>query len=235
MTVSGTVAFSLTVSEIVTEARGLLGIQAAEEPLQAVELAQGIRALNMMLNTWQADGVKTWTLTEGTFTLVQGTASYLFGSGGTFTTVPLELTDVRLTRDSIDLPIQALSRQEYFALPNKTTQSRPVSYYYDRQRDTGRMYVWPTADSGLGTIGFTYRRHINDAGDGTNTLDLPDEWAEAVCYGLAKRLLPYYPKVDKTGLAAVLSTADATYAIVKAFDVAEGENSITITPDWDYR
>lgn len=230
MTVSGTTTFNLTVAEIVTEARGLLGIQDSEEPLQAHELVQGIRALNMMLKAWQSDGIKTWTLTEGSFALVQSDYDYVFGSGGTFTTVPLEITDVRITRNSQDLPMNRMSREEYFALPVKSSEGYPTQFYYDYQREGGTLYVWPAPDSTAGTIKFTYRRKIMDAGDSGDTLDVPDNWMEAVTYNLAKRLLPYYPGANPVNVKLVLEMAVSTYAVVANADVAEGLGSLMITP-----
>lgn len=231
MTVSGTTSFSLTVSEIITEARALLGVQAAEEPLQAHELQQGIRALNMMLKAWQVDGVKTWTLTEGSFALVQSDYDYVFGAGGTFTTVPLSLSDVRITRNGQDLPMYEMSREEYYALPVKDTEGYPTQWYYDKQREGGTLYVWPAPDATTSTLKFTYRRSVMDAGDGTKTLDLPQEWHEAVCYNLAKRLIAYYPGANPVNVKEVKEMAASSYGSVKGFDVAEGVGSIMVTPD----
>ncbi len=233
MTVSGTATFSMTVEEIVTEARELLGVQAAEEPLQAHELQKGIRHLNLLLKSLQAASVMAWTLTEGSFTLVEDDADYVFGTGGTFTTVPIEITDVRIERGVNSIAMTRLSREDYYNLPNRTTSGYPTMAYYDRQRDTGTLYVWPAPDAGLGTIQFTYRRRIMDAGNGTDTLDIPPEWHEAILYGLAKRLIPTYPKIDKTALALVMAMADSSWAIAANFDTGEGMGSLTVTPDYD--
>lgn len=233
MTVSGTTAFNLTVSQLVTEARALLGIQDAEEPLQAYELQQGIRALNMMIKAWQIDGPYTWTFTEGQFTLVQNDVDYVFGAGGSFTTVPLEIMSARISRGGNDLPMLQISREEYYNFPNKTTAGYPTQFYYDRQRDGGTFYVWPAPDAGLGTIKFTYRRIIDDAGDGTNTMDFPPEWHEALTYGLAQRLLNYYPNTPQMIVANVMQMAVSSYAKVAEFDAAEGQGSIMVTPWWD--
>jgi hypothetical protein len=230
MTVSGTTTFSMTVEQIVVEARAQLGIQEAEEPLQAHELTQGIRALNMMLRAWQIDGIKTWTLTEGSFSLAQSDYDYVFGAGGTFTTVPLEITDVRITRNSQDLPMNRMSREEYQSLPVKSTEGYPTQYYYDRQQDGGTMYVWPAPDATAGTIKFTYRRYLYDVGVGTATLDIPKEWYEAVTYNLAKRLLAYYPGVHQNSIKLVMEMAPSSYAQVKNFDVGEGMGSIMVVP-----
>ena len=83
MAVSGSIDAAYTGSDIVTYARSLLGIQAAEETLQAHELTEGLFWLTVMLKAWEADGVMAWVLTEGSFALVQSDADYVFGSGGT--------------------------------------------------------------------------------------------------------------------------------------------------------
>lgn len=231
MTVSGTTAFDLTVAEIVTDAREYLGIQDEEEPLTDADLQRGIRVLNQMLLAWQADGVQTWVLTEGSFALAQGDYDYVFGAGGAFTTVPTEIMDVRITRNSQDLPMNRMSREEYQSLPVKSTEGYPTQWYYDFQRAGGTMYVWPAPDATGGTIKFTYRRQINDAGTGTNTLDLPKHWLLAVSSNLAVYLAPKY-QVEVP--AAVAAIAKSSYDVLKSFDTAEGKGSITIWPDDRY-
>jgi hypothetical protein len=233
MTVSGTTAFNLTVSDVILDARDLLGILAEEEPLTDADLQRGIRVLNMMLLSWQADGVQTWVLTEGSFALVQGDFDYVIGAGGAFTTVPNEITDVRINRSAQDLPMNRMSREEYLALPKKDTQGFPTQFYFDYQREGGTFYVWPAPDATAGTIKMTYRRIINDVGDGTNTLDLPKNWLEAITSNLAVRLSPRYGGIDPQRLAEVKELASVTYQVLKSFDTAEGRAVINIWPD-DY-
>lgn len=241
MAVSNSTDFSLNTVQIIQEALALIGAEMTDEPLKAHEFTWGLRALNMMLRTWQADGVMTWTLTEGTFSLVLGQPGYAFGSGGVFTTVPLDITDVRITRAGRDLPMYRMSRDDYYALPIKTNQGYPTQFYYDRQRDGGTLFVWPAPDAALGTIGFTYRRYVMDLTTSTNNIDLPKEWYEAIVYNLAKKLLPRFggPNTTTTrnGMRRmspeaqlVLTEADTTYKVLKGFDVGEGQGSISITP-----
>lgn len=228
MTVSGTTAFDMTVAEIITDAREYLGIQDEEEPLTDADLQRGIRVLNQMLLAWQADGVQTWVLTEGSFALAQSDYDYVFGAGGAFTTVPAEITDVRITRNSQDLPMNRMSREEYYALPVKTTEGYPTQFYYDRQRSGGTFFVWPAPDSTAGTIKFTYRRYIMDAGNGTNTLDIPKEWLLAISSNLAVLLAPKYqvPVSQET-----VTIATSSYEVLKAYDTAEGEGNLSMWPD----
>lgn len=232
MAVSNSVDFALTAADLVREARAVIGIDASEEPLSAAELTQGLTALNMMLKTWQAAGVMCWTLTEGTITLVQSQASYVFGSGGDFTTVPLDITDMRITRSGTDLRMLEISREDYYGLPIKTTEGYPTQWFYDRQRTGGTLYVWPAPDATAGTLKFTYRRTVMDMDDGTNDIDLPQEWHEAIVYNLGVRFIPRYGPIDPVTAQAVSAMAATAYQAVKDFDIGEGEGSISILPDW---
>lgn len=231
MTVGTTTDFSMTVAEIVEEALSELGVLGDEEQLPETQQTRAINRLNMMLKAWQADGVYPWTETEDSFTLVQGTVSYTFGAGGTKTYLPFAMKDVRLTRGGTDIPLEEIGRKRYQAIPNKTAEGRPINWFYDRQRDTGVLYLWQPADSGLGTLKYTYRRSLFDIDAATETLDLPQAWHEAVVTNLAKRLIRPYGKSGSPRAKEIREDADRTYAIVSSFANAEGAGSIYLLPD----
>lgn len=231
MTVSNSTDFSVTGADIVTNARRLLGIQPSEEELQAHELDEGLFFLNAMLKAWQADGVMVWSLTEGTFTLTPGTVSYVFGAGGAFTTVPLDIEQIRVNRNSVDLEMTRMSRSDYYTMPNKTNAGFPIQYFYDRQRDNGTLYVWPAPDTVSTSINFTYRRRIMDIDSGTDTSDLPQEWIKAMIYGLANELIPIYGKAGTPRAAKIEQGFSGAYISIKGFDNGEGMASVRITPN----
>lgn len=231
MAVSGSVNFARTANELVVDALELLGVKAEEEPLQAFELERGMKWLNYLLKGWQTDGVMAWTLTEGSFALVASDADYVVGSGGTFTTVPVDIVDMRITRNSVDLPMIRLSREDYYAIPNKTVTGYPTQWMYDRQRDGGTIYVWPAPDSTGGTLKFTYRRRIMDMDASTDNFDIPQEWYTAIVYGLALKLTPIYGKSGTPRAAEIRQEAADSYDSVRAFDLDEGESSIFVIPN----
>lgn len=230
MTTSGSTDFTSTGTELLTDARRLLGVHAEEEALSAVELEYGLRVLNKMLKAWEADGVGSWMLTEGTLTLAASTPSYLFGSGGTFTTVPFEIVSARINRGT-DVPMTRLSREDYQSLPNKTATGYPVQFFYDRQRDNGSLYVWPSPDTTAGTLKFTYRRRIMDIDAGADNFDLPPEWEEAITNNLAKRLIPIYGRAGTPEAQQVMQDAMSSYQVIKAWDVSSEEGSVYIEAD----
>jgi hypothetical protein len=235
MAVSSSTDFKSTATELIEDARRLLGIHAEEESLSSSDLSIGLRFLTKMLKAWEADGIGSWMLTEGTMTLVDSTASYVFGSGGSFTTVPFEIVSARIYRSSTDLPMLRLTREEYQSLPNKTTTGYPTQFFYDRQRDNGTLYVWPAPDSTAGTFKFTYRRRIMDLDSSADNFDLPPEWEEAITNNLAKRLLPVYGRSGTPEAAQIKEDALTSYMVLKSWDASSEEGSLIIEHDYDWR
>lgn len=230
MAVSNSVNFSLSGNDLVIAARRKIGIHADEEPLEAVDLVSGLQGMTMMFKAWQADGVMCWTYTELTLTLVAGTASYVFGSGGSVTTVPLDIETIEINRGGNDIPMFALSRKDYRSLPNKTNQGYPTQYYYQRGRAGGTLYVCPAPDASAGTLKINARRLIMDMDASVDDVDLPQEWYEAVVYGLGERLAEDYGLSGTPDGIKCAAQAARSYGVVKGLDIGEGEGSILINP-----
>lgn len=233
MAVSNSTDFKLSAGEMVEEARRKCGIHADEEPMTAQELQTGLRLLNMMLKAWQAEGVTCWTTEEGQIDpLIEGDESYTFGAGGNFVPVPLEILSVRINRAGNDLPMSRLGRADYYDLPNKTNKGYPTQFYYERKRSGGILFIWPAPDAGLGTLKFSYRRLIMDLDLAPDDFDVPQEWHEAILYGLSRRIAENYGVLNTPEGKNIVLEADRTYAVVKGFDIGEGEGTLTITPGY---
>lgn len=232
MAVSGSTDQNSTAVTILEDARRLLGIHAEEESLANHEKDTGLRFLTMMLKDWQVDpDLGSWLETQGTLALT-ATASFLFGSGGAFTTIPFEIVAVRISKSGgNEIPMTRMSRADYFDLPNKTSTGTPTQFFYDRQRDSGTLYVWPVPADATYTITFTYRRRIMDVDAGTDNLDLPPEWQWAVANSLAVQLIPVYGRGGTPEAAQVITQADVSLSKLKAFDISNDGGSITIARD----
>jgi len=238
MAVSNSTDFKSTAVEIIKDARRLLGIHAEEEELENHELETGKRLLTMMLKDWEADpALGTWLLTEGAMSLVNSDGAYTFQTGGDFTTVPFEITQIRISHDSgNEIELTHMARQDYYRLPNKTTEGFPTQYFYDRQRDGGTLYVWPEPDDGNYDVSFTYRRRIMDVDSGVDNLDIPPEWEWAVINNLAVLLIPVTARGGTPEAAQVITQADVSLSKLKAFDAANDEGSMIVARDpYDYR
>ncbi len=210
MTVSGQTVYAPTALEIIEAAFNNLGVGQEGEALTPRMYADGKRALNMLILTFNAHP-RLWIYTEGTVTMVTEQASYALTDPR-----PLRITSIRRRLNGIDTPLNMMSRQEYFDQPNKTVSpSIPVSFYFDPQVDEGTLYLWPapsaTAVGQYSPLRFTYIRRMNIVDDTANTLDLPQEWVEPVTWNLAKRLMPQYPVNDPNLAQLVLGQAAEYY------------------------
>lgn len=232
MAVSGSTDFASTAVELISDARRVIGIHAEEEPLANHEAETGRRILTKMLKAWEADGVGSWILTEGTMALVSGDRDYVFGPGGSFVTVPFEITQMRVSRDGgSEIEMMQLSRESYYRLPNRSTQGFPTQFFYDRQRDNGTLYVWSAPDSNDYDVTFTYRRRIMDIDANTDNFDLPPEWEHAITYNLAKLMLPIYGRSGSPQAKDIQVEAATSYLGVKAFDTGVDDGSVMIERD----
>ena len=104
---------------------------------------------------------------------------------------PLRITDPVRRRDEIaeqDIPIIAFSREEYFSTPNKLNQSLTTQVYYDPQIPLGFLYLWPAPVDINSTVRFTAALPVEDFDAAPNDPDFPQEWTNALIWGLADEI-----------------------------------------------
>lgn len=231
MSTSGSTDFTETARGVVKDALVLVGVCQKDEDPDADDAALGLKHLNLMLKTWGADPEpKLWLVTEGTQALSDATASYTLTSAR-------KVLSVRRRVSGIDLPMHRWSRQEYFDQPNKSATGYPVNYYFDPQRASRSLYVWPVPDATIAaaaTLYYTYLRVIEDADDLSNDLDVPQEWLEVIVYGLAARLsMPYKMHIaDLNGAKRLEERAASLYAQLSAYD--DEDSSVYLQPNFRY-
>lgn len=186
MAVTGT----FTVLQIVTAAFRKINVIAVDETATADELANGIEALNWMLKAWQKKEWLTWTYTSGSLTLTTA-ASYTLSP-----VRPVRIVSARYkSTGGTETPMNRLTRVEYDELPLKTSTGIPTNFYYDRQKEAAKLYVWPVLSSATTeSIEYTYERELEDIAAGSDVLDVPVDWHEAVIYNLASRLAEEYQR-----------------------------------------
>lgn len=187
MATSGSTDFTMNARQIITRAFRLIKIIGGTEDPTADQADTGEEVLNLLLKTWSAQE-HLWIVTEGSQALTGGQASYSIAAAR-------RMLSVRRRISSIDTPMQELSRQEYYDLPNKSQQGMPINWYFDPQRATRTLYLWLTPSTAIAsttTIHFTYLRVIEDIDALENDPDVPQEWLEALIYNLAARLGPEF-------------------------------------------
>lgn len=231
MTTSGSVDFGLVTSTIIEKAFHRLGVASEGEAMTARMYEDGRSSLNLMVKAWSARE-HLWLRTETAVTLVAAQAEYALAT--LFSVKPMRVQSIRrrITASGIDTPLWELSRQEYDDLPNKSTAAVPTSFYYDPQRATGPLYIWPTASTAVAaaqTLRVTWLRRIQDFDASNNDPDLPQEWLEALIWNLADNLETEYPVNDPRRAAKIERMAAQSLAEIESWDTEPA--SLYLQPD----
>lgn len=97
-------------------------------------------------------------------------------------------------RESTDyeIPVVNQSREEYFGLPNKNQPGTVIQTYFSRQITQGILYCWSPPINARDIVNFTYERAIQVPTEAEQTLDMPEEWYDAIIHELARRLIPKF-------------------------------------------
>jgi len=199
---------------LVTDALRKIGVVAYDEPMTADQGDGGLRAFNRMLKGWQNKGLNLWGVTPLSITVTTA-AVY------TLAARPLEILNCRFRRSGSEMPMRQMTRDEYDMMPNKSATGHPTQFYFNRQRETASITIWPLIGVPAGqTLEITYQREFEDATNLNAEPDIPGEFWEAAVYGLAARLADDYT----ISAPNVVARAEKEYREAMAFD---REGSIT--------
>ena len=325
MATSGTMNYSITTLQIITEALELLGVLGEGEGATDAQVTSSMRTLNMMIKAWQADGLNLFSVEELTVPVVPGKSTYRFQSElsgipctsspmfdnqpsvdvsnnvsgtldtainayagwGILITAPgyhfggeilasLYNTDMStlvtvvggislpagdyvvylsppgeaapITDDlssakpkrvleayyavdgDIQVPLDIISRKEYYDLSTRDTAGVPNQLYFDPQRDYSEMHVWPTGQTGVSaSLILSTQRTLEDFTQDGDEPDYPQEWFMPLAYNLARSLAPKYgtPQMD---YARIMQQARELYQTVRDNDTEMG-TSMYLSPD----
>jgi len=131
-------------SELIESAFTLAGRKALGQPIDGDSKAQGLDLLQMLVDSWQAQGIFIPYSTE----IVQSVTGspVTIGTSGTInTTRPLRVLDTSFFRvDTQDYPIKWLDQSGYNQIGYKGLIAFPYCYgFYDHALPLGNLYFWP--------------------------------------------------------------------------------------------
>jgi hypothetical protein len=196
-----TTSYSVSRDTIITAAlRKLQVIELGVTP-DATTVTNAAQSLNILIKAWQTQGIKLWTVVEDTLTLVANQTSYTIGPSGPdlITDKPLKVIQAWLRNISvtpqIDTPLLELSKAEYNQLGSKFSLGVVNSWFYDPGTTSGVLKVFNTPDTNTATIyqlHFVAQRPLQDINLSTDIPDFPNEWMQALIWGLADELSVEY-------------------------------------------
>jgi len=220
MSTSNAYTFNPSLGELTIYAYQLIGVRPTALLQEHMDVARV--ATNMMFTRWSNQGVNLWQVSQTTTPLVQGTAVYSVDSS----TVTMLDTYIRTISGNtvVDRLILPISRTEYASYPNKIQQGFPTTYWFDRLLSP-TVTLWPVPDGTQTSLVYYSVLRIQDANmNGTEQLDIPPIWLEAMSYGLAERLAHIWAP-EKTSLMKPM--ADESYNIAANQNVETAQQYIS--------
>ena len=191
MALSGTSTFTLTVNDVIQEAYDRIG----GDPILGYDVRSARRSMNIMFSDWANRGYNQWTVEYKTLAVTTGTTEYTLD----YDTVDIINANIQISNGS-EYSMTALGLNDYAAISNKTTQSRPTQYYLQRL-NTPVLKIYPAPDQNY-TLTYYRMRKIEDITASTvsgveQNIDVPFRAFECMCAGLA-----YYLSKKRTGVTA---------------------------------
>lgn len=196
--------------------------------------------------------VATATVTDGAVTSVTVTTSgssytsaptvSFTGGGGadaTATATIVGLTTAKPVRafsaflrnsDNYDIVLLPISKQEYDDLGYKFNESTPNQFYYDNQLANAKLFVFNIPDqTSEWTVHLDCQRMFYDMSASTDNFDFPQEWFQALKWGLVAEIAVEYG-VD-IQLIPFYETKAEQYTR-DAFDFSVEESSVYFQMDY---
>jgi len=189
MTTSTTTIWSMSRDSLISKALSKLGVVGEGETASATQIADCVDDLNGILAEFQSLGMPLWKRTELAVPIVTGQKEYTIGEGKTINVpFPFKLSQANLglAGSATRLNMVVLAHYDYNNLP-VTTSGTPIQITYQPFIDYGVLSVWPTPDASVPAGSFiyiTYQQPLYKFTNGTETLDCPQEWYNAVIYQL---------------------------------------------------
>jgi hypothetical protein len=206
MSTSGVTAWSLTARDIVTQAMIELGALASGQEPEAAELNDCLVRLNGMLKSWQGKA-NLFREATGEVEIPAGSASGVLPAG------IRDISSVRQVMSATyERQLAPWQRSQYLSLPNKAASGNPTAYYLSRQAGGSVMHVWPVPANDI-TLKIDYSRVAETVTDASQTLDIMEEWQEAVYLGLAARIAGMFGtiRIDPNTVMDVKQRAEQLY------------------------
>ena len=218
MATSGSRDFTLDVAELIEESYERCGL----EMRTGYDAKTARRSLNLMFADWANRGVNLWTVKSGTISLTAGTTTYALNAD------VVDLLEVVVRRSGTDFDMTRISRGEYQSQPNKATQGRPNSFFFNRQI-TPEITLWPAPENSTDEIRYYYVQRIEDADSLTNNVDAPFRFLPCMAAGLA-----YYLSVKKAPERVQLLKSIYEEEFQRAADEDEDRVPLRLTPSISY-
>lgn len=196
MTIATTRTRELDIAKICQRAHQLIGVANESQNISGDKLSLAKDFLEMILDDLEADGLRARAVAFETLALVTGQSAYTLNADvidviGQIMYIPPGTVD--LDHAAQELPLVAVSREDWQLQPAKDATGRPLQYFANRSAVPVELRLWPTPTvQDLGTLRMQVHRLAADSNDASKTLDVERYWVLCVTYKLGAQLASAY-------------------------------------------
>lgn len=209
---------------IISRALRLNGSLGSGEVATANEIADGLDALNAMLDSWWNERLAVFAIQDQSFALTSGTADYTIGPSGVFVTGrPLKIENAFVRLSGVDYAVDIIDQTRYADINVKSLTGIPFQLYYEPTMPNGVIHLFYVPSDGQ-TLYISTRRQIQNFVTATDTISLPPGYVDALPYNLAVRIAPEY---QKAVAPAVATAAAETKANIKRLNSTPPQQSVS--------
>ena len=192
--------YAVTAAEVVSATYEELNLITDGGSPSTVQAAYGLKKLNLLVKNIMGPanrlyrGLKVWQRASSTLTLTAKNNFDIYSGGSDLDLIaPIDILGAVLrTTDDEDSVLTRMLREEFDAIPDKTTTGDPRKYLYEREYEYGTLYLDLVPSDLTKTVVFTYHRPLFDMDEGTHDVDFPQQWHLPLVYLLAVNLCPRY-------------------------------------------
>lgn len=199
-----------TALDLIDRSLRMLSQIGSGETASTDEAADGLEALNALLETWRNERLMAYAFEELTLTLSNSTASYTIGSGGSVnTTRPVDIEEAWIVDSNTSYPVMKMTEEQYVAIPDKTTTSDwPDRFLYRPSMATGTIIVHPVPNA-TRTMKLLVRTPVTAFATTGTTVTLPPGWERALAANLAMDLAPEFETEPSAALVRMARESKA--------------------------
>lgn len=198
-----------TAQTLITRAMRLMGAIGKGETPDADESADGLTALNAMLDSWQIQRLFVYQVRSETFTWTASQQTRTVGAAGDFVTdLPTRVADdCSFTVGGIDYPVKLIDIDAWTNIPNKsTTSSFPWWIYPEYGAALVTLYAYPIPNASI-TFNLRTWKRLQAFSTLTTALALPPGNERAIAYSLAEEYAPEFGLECPPAVVAIARSA----------------------------
>lgn len=186
----------MTAQDVIYRSMRLAGItpKSGRTP-GADDLADGLAALNAMLDAWSVERLTVYCISRDVYNLDLASEGYTIGPGGHWNTArPVRIENaglILLTNPSqpLELPLDMPNKEQYAAIRLKGLQSTfPRAMYNDNAFPLATLHFWPVPTDTSNQVALYTWKVLSQYSTVGDTVSLPPGYLEAIEYNLALRL-----------------------------------------------